>query len=124
MAIGFRKAVQSGVKMASGTDAGVRPHDWTQSSSPRKSHAATTDAAELIGRQDHVCVVKPGLCADMVAVHGDPLTNISMLRNVQFVMKGDVVIKNTLGAGNWPRIARVGTARQLPAISPAEADEV
>jgi len=92
MAIGFRKAVQSGVKMASGTDAGVRPHDWTQSSSPRKSHAATTDAAELIGRQDHVCVVKPGLCADMVAVHGDPLTNISTLKQIVFVMKDGKII--------------------------------
>ncbi len=106
----FRKAVQSGVKMAFGTDAGVYPHGWNAKqfakevewgmTPMRAIQSATTDAAELIGRQDQVGAVKPGLYADMVAVHGDPLANIGVLENVQFVMKGGVVFKNTLGAGN------------------------
>ena len=104
----FRKAVQSGVKMAFGTDAGVYPHGWNAKqfakevewgmTPMRAIQSATTDAAELLGRQDKVGALKPGFYADMVAVHGDPLTSINVLEHVQFVMKGGVVMKNTLAA--------------------------
>jgi imidazolonepropionase-like amidohydrolase len=104
----FRKAVQSGVKMAFGTDAGVYPHGWNAKqfakevqwgmTPMRAIQSATTDAADLIGRSNQVGALKPGLYADMVAVHGDPLADISVLEHVAFVMKGGVVVKDTLGA--------------------------
>ncbi|MEO8742850.1 MAG: amidohydrolase family protein [Lysobacteraceae bacterium] len=102
----FRKAVASGVKMAFGTDAGVYPHGWNAKqfakeiqwgmTPMRAIQSATTDAADLLGRSDQVGAVKPGLYADMVAVNTDPLTDSHALEHVGFVMKGGVVVKDTL----------------------------
>ena len=50
-------------------------------------------AAELLGQSEHLGSVKPGKFADLVAVQGDPLRDISVLERVQFVMKGGVVYK-------------------------------
>lgn len=58
--------------------------------------AATVTAAELMGWQDRVGSIAPGKYADIIAVPGDPLSDISVLRNVQFVMKGGDVVKNIL----------------------------
>jgi len=99
----FRHAVQAGVKIAYGTDAGVYPHgdngkqfakqvEWGQT--PMQAiKAATSSAADLLGRDKQVGSVSAGHFADLVAVDGNPLANIRVLENVGFVMKGGVVYK-------------------------------
>jgi imidazolonepropionase-like amidohydrolase len=58
--------------------------------------AVTTDAAELLGWKDRVGAVEPGKLADLVAVSGDPLADITELERVRFVMKNGLVIRNDL----------------------------
>lgn len=60
--------------------------------------AATTSAADLLGWQDKVGSIEVGKYADIIAVSGDPLSDITELERVKFVMKGGVVIKNNLAA--------------------------
>ena len=55
--------------------------------------AATTNAADLLGHSDLVGDIKPGRSADVIAVAGDPLQDISVLEHVQFVMKEGKVYK-------------------------------
>jgi len=102
----FRKAVKAGVKIAYGTDAGVYPHgdngkqfakmvEWGQT--PMQAiQAATVNAAQVLGWQDRVGQAKPGFYADLVAVRGDPLHDVSTLEQVGFVMKGGVVVRDSL----------------------------
>lgn len=59
--------------------------------------AATVNAAQLLGWQDRVGAIEPGKFADVIAVAGDPLQDITELERVQFVMKGGVVVRNDLG---------------------------
>jgi imidazolonepropionase-like amidohydrolase len=61
-------------------------------------HAATTNAAELMGWQDKVGSIETGKYADIIAVSGDPIADIGELEHVKFVMKGGVVVKNEFGA--------------------------
>jgi imidazolonepropionase-like amidohydrolase len=99
----FRKAVKAGVKMSFGTDAGVCPYGISGKQfafmvkygmTPMQAiQAATTDAADLLGHSDVLGSIKPGKYADIVAVSGDPLADISVLENVQFVMKEGKVYK-------------------------------
>jgi imidazolonepropionase-like amidohydrolase len=99
----FRKAVQAGAKVAFGSDAGVYPHGWNGKQFAKMVEwgmmpmqaikAATTDAAELLGWRDRVGSVEAGRFADLIAVAGDPLTDITELERVTFVMKGGVVYK-------------------------------
>jgi imidazolonepropionase-like amidohydrolase len=94
----FRRAVQAGVKMAYGTDAGVYPHGWNAKQfakmvewgmTPMQAiQSATASAADLLDRADQVGAVAPKLYADMVAVQGDPLKDITELERVRWVMKG------------------------------------
>jgi len=58
--------------------------------------AATLNAAELMSWQDRVGALEPGKYADLIAVEGDPLTDITVLQQVKFVMKGGTVVKNSL----------------------------
>jgi imidazolonepropionase-like amidohydrolase len=58
--------------------------------------AATINAAELIGWAARVGSVEKGKLADLIAVSGDPLEDVSELERVKFVMKGGVVIRNGL----------------------------
>jgi imidazolonepropionase-like amidohydrolase len=58
--------------------------------------AATINAADLMGWQDRVGAIEPGKFADLIAVDGDPLADISLLQNVKFVMKGGAVIKDII----------------------------
>jgi imidazolonepropionase-like amidohydrolase len=100
---GFEKAVKAGVAIAYGTDSGVYPHAWAGRqfaymvrhgmTAMEAIRSATVVASELMGWQDRVGSIAPGTFADLVAVPGDPLEDISVLENVGFVMKGGVVVK-------------------------------
>ncbi len=100
----FRRAVRAGVKMAFGTDAGVYPHGWNGKQfakavewgqTPLQAiRSATVEAANLLGMKDRVGHLQPGYFADMVAVSGNPLADVSELERVRFVMKGGVVAKD------------------------------
>ena len=99
----FRKAWKAGAKMAFGTDAGVYPHgdnarqfakmvEWGMT--PMEAiTAATASAADLLGWSDRIGTLQKGRFADLVAVNGDPLADVTILQKVQFVMKGGVVYK-------------------------------
>jgi len=99
----FRKAVQAGVKMSFGTDAGVCPYGTAGKQfafmvkygmTPMQAiQAATVNAADLLGKSDLVGSLKPGHYADMIAVGGDPLADISVLEHVDWVIKGGKIVK-------------------------------
>jgi imidazolonepropionase-like amidohydrolase len=99
----FRKAVQAGLKMSFGTDAGVcaygqnaKQFAWMvkYGMTPMQAiQSATSLAADLLGRSNELGSIKPGKNADVIAVSGDPLENVSVLENVQFVMKDGKVYK-------------------------------
>ncbi|HYL64801.1 MAG TPA: amidohydrolase family protein [Candidatus Methylomirabilis sp.] len=98
-----------GVKIASGYDAGsarLQGHNAEELISLTKRgltslealRAATTTAAELLSWQDRVGAIEPGKYADLIAVQGDPLADITVLRQVQFVMKAGVPVLDTFHA--------------------------
>jgi imidazolonepropionase-like amidohydrolase len=105
----FKKAVQAGVKIAYGTDAGVYPHGWNAKqfahmvrwgTTPMQAiQAATVNAADLLGWADKVGALEPGKYADVIAVPGDPLQDVTVLEHVAFVMKGGQVVKDSLTGG-------------------------
>jgi imidazolonepropionase-like amidohydrolase len=61
--------------------------------------AATVNAADLLGWADRVGAVEPGKFADLIAVAGDPLQDVTVLEHVGFVMKGGAVVKDSLTTG-------------------------
>jgi len=100
----FRRAVNAGVKIAFGTDVGG--FDWgidpaiefplmvKYGMTPAQAiRSATTTAAEMLGMQNDLGSIAPGKFADVVAVKGDPLNDISVLQKIDFVMKGGEVYK-------------------------------
>ena len=99
----FRKAVSAGVKMSFGTDAGVCPYGTSGKQfafmvkygmTPMQAiQAATSNAADLLGHSNEFGSIKPGKYADIIAVGGDPLADIRVLENVQFVMKDGKIYK-------------------------------
>jgi len=100
----FRKAVHAGVKIAFGTDASICPHGMNArqfafqvryGQTPLQAiQSATINAATLIGHPDDFGSVRAGKRADLVAVRGDPLTDVRLLEHVRFVMKDGVVYKD------------------------------
>jgi len=100
----FRKAFQAGVRMAFGSDGAVYPHGDNGKQfrymveygmTPMQAiQAATVHAAELIGWPDTVGAIDAGRFADIIAVEGDPLDDVSLLEDVRFVMKGGKIYKN------------------------------
>jgi imidazolonepropionase-like amidohydrolase len=100
----FEKAFKAGVKMAFGTDAGVYPHGDNAKQffymvkygmTPAQAiRAATSSAADLIGRTADVGTIEAGKYADIIAVDADPMSDVRALEHVSFVMKGGVVYKN------------------------------
>lgn len=105
-----RKAFEAGVKFAMGSDAiytmfgqNTRELGWFVKAGMTPEQAlrtATSNAAELLGKEKDLGAVAPGYFADLVAVEGDPLANINVvLNNVKWVMKaGAVVATNTQDA--------------------------
>jgi imidazolonepropionase-like amidohydrolase len=99
----FRKAVKAGAKMSFGTDAGVCAYGTSGKQfafmvkygmTPMQAiQAATSSAADLLGHSDIIGSIKPGKFADIIAVSGDPLQDVSVLENVSFVMKDGKVYK-------------------------------
>ncbi|CAN5312726.1 amidohydrolase family protein [soil metagenome] len=93
----FTKAYKAGVKIAFGTDAGVYAHGknymefqyMVEAGMPAMEaiKAATTSAADLLGISAKTGSISPGKLADIIAVAGDPLDNIKVMKNVSFVMK-------------------------------------
>jgi imidazolonepropionase-like amidohydrolase len=102
-----QQAISLGIKIASGFDASrVGRHGknanelvaLTKRGMPplEAIRAATVNAAELLGWQDRVGAAEAGKYADLIAVEGDPLTDITVLQQVKFVMKGGTTVKDTL----------------------------
>jgi imidazolonepropionase-like amidohydrolase len=106
----FQKAVKAGVKMAFGTDAGVYPHGDNARqlatmvrfgmTPPQALRTVTFNSADLIGRSKDVGTIEPGKYADIIAVSGDPLQDITVMQKVGFVMKGGVIYKDKLTGKN------------------------
>lgn len=103
----IRQAMSLGVKIASGFDASAAARQGRNADelialtkrgmTPLDAiRAATVNAAELMGWQEDIGALEGGRYADVIAVEGDPLTDIAVLQNVAFVMKGGSVVKNTL----------------------------
>jgi imidazolonepropionase-like amidohydrolase len=96
-------AFASGVKVAFGTDAAVYPHGLNAREfavmvklglTPLQAiQAATINAADLLAWSDRVGSLEPGHYADLIAVEGDPLKDVTTLERVKFVMKGGEVVK-------------------------------
>jgi imidazolonepropionase-like amidohydrolase len=108
-----QRILKSGVKFAAGSDMGFFYPGKTkgQASATMFPHlhdagmppldilrAVTTNAAEMLGWQDRIGGIEPGKFADLVAVSGDPLADITELERVRFVMKGGQVVKNELAS--------------------------
>ncbi|PKO72965.1 MAG: Xaa-Pro dipeptidase, partial [Betaproteobacteria bacterium HGW-Betaproteobacteria-17] len=100
----FGKANRAGINMAFGTDAGVYPHGDNARQFSRMVRfgmtpiqairAATVNTARLFGIDGETGAIKAGLRADLIAVPGNPLTDIAVLEDVRFVMKHGVVYKD------------------------------
>jgi imidazolonepropionase-like amidohydrolase len=101
----LQKAWKAGVRIAFGTDVGGFP--WNEPIADEFARmvefgmppmaaiqAATSKAAEMLGMSGRLGVVAPGAYADVIAVSGDPLHDVSVLKNVSFVMKDGAVYRN------------------------------
>jgi imidazolonepropionase-like amidohydrolase len=99
----FAKAVKAGVRIAFGTDSGIYPHGMNAKNlafhvrfgqTPIEAiRSATHVSAQLMGWDDRVGSLEPGRYADLIAVDGDPLDDVTVLEDVPFVMKGGDIIK-------------------------------
>ena len=100
----FRRALKAGVQIAFGTDAGG--FDWKINPAKEFSsmvkfgmtpaqaiRAATVNAAELLGTKDSLGTLEAGKFADIVAVPGDPLSDVTLMEKVDFVMKGGIIYR-------------------------------
>ena len=106
----FTRAVEAGIKIAMGTDSGVGPHGENAeelermvmgSMTPMQAIMATTSAgAKLLKVDQNLGTVEAGMLADLIAVSGDPLADISILKDrsrIGLVMQGGRIVKNLLG---------------------------
>jgi imidazolonepropionase-like amidohydrolase len=100
----FAKALQKGVKISFGTDVGG--FSWTENEAKEFGYmvrygmtpmqaiqSATKAAAQLLDQEANLGSIEAGKLADIVAVDGDPASDITELERVKFVMKGGVVYK-------------------------------
>jgi imidazolonepropionase-like amidohydrolase len=103
----IKKAIEAGVKIGMGTDAAVYPHGLNAHElavyvslgmTPLQAiRTATINDADLLGWSDKVGTLEAGKWADIIAVDGDPLQDVTVLQHVKFVMKGGAVVKNEYG---------------------------
>lgn len=99
----FCKSIKAGVKQIYSTDAGIYPHGDNAKqfavmvrycATPLQAiQTATINAAEALGQSKDVGEIKVGAWGDLIAVRGDPLTDVTILQTVPFVMKGGEVVK-------------------------------
>jgi imidazolonepropionase-like amidohydrolase len=102
-----KKAFEAGVKIGLGTDAAVYPHGLNAHElevyvklgmTPLQAiQTATINDADLLGWSDKIGTLDPGKWADIIAVDGDPLQDVTILQHVKFVMKGGEVVKSEYG---------------------------
>src|SRR5215470_10488824 len=102
--LNIARAFKADVKVAFGTDAAVYPHGLNAREfavmvklgmPPMQAiKSATINAADLIGWSDKVGLLEPGKWADLIALDGDPLKDVTALQQVKFVMKGGEIVKN------------------------------
>ena len=102
--LNIARAFKADVKVAFGTDAAVYPHGLNAREfgvmvklgmPPMQAvKSATINAADLIGWSERVGAIEPGHYADIIAVSGDPSTDVTVLEKVEFVMKGGKVVKS------------------------------
>jgi imidazolonepropionase-like amidohydrolase len=100
----FKKAVDAGVKMIFGSDAGVYPHGDNARQFSRMVkfgmtpmqaiQASTVNAATALGKQDIIGSISKGKFADIIAVKGDPIKDISVLEKVTVVIKEGTIVKH------------------------------
>ena len=100
----LKKAFAAGVKVAFGTDAAVYPHGLNAHefavyvrlgmTSLQAIQTATVNASDLLGWSGKIGTLEAGKFADLIAVDGDPLKDVTTLEQVKFVMKGGEVVKN------------------------------
>lgn len=102
----FQAAIEAGANMAFGSDAGVYPHGTNARQFPKMVEwgmspmqaiqAATIGNADLFGLKDEIGSITVGKAADMIAVDGDPLSDIAELQDVDFVMKSGTIYLNEI----------------------------
>jgi imidazolonepropionase-like amidohydrolase len=102
-----KKAFEAGVRIAMGTDAAVYPHGLNAHElavyvslgmTPLQAiQTATVNDADLLGWAGKIGTIETGKWADIIAVDGEPLQDITTLQHVRFVMKGGEVVKNEYG---------------------------
>lgn len=100
----FQKAVTAGVKIAYRTDAGIYPHVWNgkqfyymvkfELTPMQVIQSATTNAADPLDWKDRTGSITKGKLADIIAVKGNPLHDVTILEHVKFVMNDNTVYKN------------------------------
>jgi len=109
---GFRRALRAGLPIGFATDASVVPHGENAKEFSARARlgerpmdsivAATSLNAEILGWSDRIGTVETGKLADLVAVAGDPLQDVTELERVRFVMKGGVVCRDELSTNTTP----------------------
>jgi imidazolonepropionase-like amidohydrolase len=108
MTAGFKRALAAKIPIGFGTDAAVIEHgeNWREfevrhrlgESTAATIVSATSTSAEIIGWNDRLGTLEPGKLADIVAVPGDPVQDVTLMRKVNFVMKGGTIYRNDLSS--------------------------
>lgn len=121
------KAIKAGVKVALGTDAAVYPHGLNAHEldvyvnqfgmTPLAAiQTGTVNAADLMGWTDKVGSLDAGKWADVIAIQGDPLSDVRLLQHVPFVMKGGVIYKDEAQPAAVDKLVADAPSREVPVM--------